>query len=658
MPAGTAPRRARGGHARRCSRRARGRSPCAWTGRATGTSRCSAPTAELVAGGGSPDGQEIAQGWTLAPGTLTVQACRRSGTGAAELSVAHEPLVGDAAQARANAPQLVSVEHADARGQGPARRARRRHDRARRQDRPGCGPPRRRGRRQAARRRLHAGACWSTTSCAETARAKTAATPAVAHRRCRAAATSYRKLVDYETELKTLAAENPGLVRLITLPEQDAGEGRDGARASRSPRTSTLNDGKPAFLNMGVHHAREWPAGELTMEWAYELINGYKAGDPRATQHRPAAAATSSCRSSTRTASTARAAPALRPTAKDEAIDDTVYIIQSKPSASTGARTAASARPTTALLHVLGRPGGERRGPEPQLRPVLGRPRRRTATRSTQTYRGPAPFSEPESRNIQWLVSRNQVTTLITNHTTAGLVLRAPGLAAIGDPVDEHRGYKALGDAMAKRERLLQPEELRALRHHGHDRGLELQRHRRLRLHVRALLRRAQLRRPATATTRPSTRASRRWSKEWDGTSAQADHGGISTARATARRSTSPRRARSTKRATRCSRAWRSGRCPRCTLTKDFKTDAFEGAPNRSTTTWRPCYDVGASGAFRWHVNPSTRPVVAKGSANPGTREPGAERGRPVPRARRSARSRTTRSPCRPTVTTRSPTSA
>ena len=40
--------------------------------------------------------------------------------------------------------------------------------------------------------------------------------------------------------------------------------------------------------------------------------------------------------------------------------------------------------------------------------------------------------------------------SLITNHTTAGLVLRAPGLASLGDPVDEDSGYKALGDAMAK----------------------------------------------------------------------------------------------------------------------------------------------------------------------------------------------------------------
>ena len=31
------------------------------------------------------------------------------------------------------------------------------------------------------------------------------------------------------------------------------------------------------FLQMGVHHAREWPSGEHAMEWAYELVKGYKA---------------------------------------------------------------------------------------------------------------------------------------------------------------------------------------------------------------------------------------------------------------------------------------------------------------------------------------------------------------------------------------------
>ena len=57
---------------------------------------------------------------------------------------------------------------------------------------------------------------------------------------------------------------------------------------------------------LGVHHAREWPSGEHAIEWAYELINGYKAGDaadqaPRRDRGR------SSSRSSTPTASTPRA---------------------------------------------------------------------------------------------------------------------------------------------------------------------------------------------------------------------------------------------------------------------------------------------------------------------------------------------------------------
>ena len=39
-------------------------------------------TGNAVAAAASPDSQEIASGWVLAPGTLTLQACRNSGTGA------------------------------------------------------------------------------------------------------------------------------------------------------------------------------------------------------------------------------------------------------------------------------------------------------------------------------------------------------------------------------------------------------------------------------------------------------------------------------------------------------------------------------------------------------------------------------------------------
>ena len=67
---------------------------------------------------------------------------------------------------------------------------------------------------------------------------------------------------------------------------------------------------------------------------------------------------------------------------------------------------------------------------------------------SAEDYRGPGPFSEPETRNIRSLFSRKPITAFITNHTFTGLVLRPPGIAAQGPPVDE-RLLKRLGAQMA-----------------------------------------------------------------------------------------------------------------------------------------------------------------------------------------------------------------
>jgi hypothetical protein len=63
------------------------------------------------------------------------------------------------------------------------------------------------------------------------------------------------------------------------------------------------------------------------------------------------------------------------------------------------------------------------------------------------TFRGDAPFSEPEVQNIREVVSTRQVTNLITNHTYSNLVLRPPGVADFGFPLEEPQ-YKALGAAM------------------------------------------------------------------------------------------------------------------------------------------------------------------------------------------------------------------
>jgi hypothetical protein len=92
--------------------------------------------------------------------------------------------------------------------------------------------------------------------------------------------TTYRRLFDYQDELKQLADDNPDLVEPITLPHE-TWEGRqvEGIEITTDPEN--IDDGKPVYLQMGLHHAREWPSGDHVMEYALDLIEGYRAGDER-----------------------------------------------------------------------------------------------------------------------------------------------------------------------------------------------------------------------------------------------------------------------------------------------------------------------------------------------------------------------------------------
>jgi murein tripeptide amidase MpaA len=257
--------------------------------------------------------------------------------------------------------------------------------------------------------------------------------------------TGYRRLFDYSEELKALAEQNPDLVQHFTLPLQTY-EGRpvEGIEITTDPRRE---DGKPVFLNMGVHHAREWPSGENAMEWAYELINGFKAGDPRVTN----------IVENTRTIivpivnpdgfNISREAGEIQGSGGGSTGDETTNILTSPYEyRRKNCRFADDSQGGSCLQHSAGlveagvdlnrNYGGFWGGPGASADP------------QNLTYRGPSYFSEPESENIRRLVSEHQVTTLITNHTFSALVLRPPGIAAAGNPIDEPQ-LKQLGDAMA-----------------------------------------------------------------------------------------------------------------------------------------------------------------------------------------------------------------
>ena len=280
------------------------------------------------------------------------------------------------------------------------------------------------------------------------------------------------------------------------------------------------SDGKPVFVQLGVHHAREWPSAEMPMEWASDLISGFGEDERTTRLLKRARVNRGADRQPRRLQPVARGAG--RP---GQPVGDRPDL-QADPGRGGQPRGRRPARPHRRdPRRPADRPV---RVQAPQLPPRAGRRRRRKASagraraaswastptattacsgaaagRSTSqtddTYRGEAPFSEPETQNVRHLVSHRQVTTLITNHTYSNLILRPPGLAQEGLSPDEER-TQGTGRRDGRAERLHQPVRLAALRHDRDDRGLELHGHRRAGLHVRD--------RAQSSSTRRTTRSS------------------------------------------------------------------------------------------------------------------------------------------------------
>jgi Zinc carboxypeptidase len=272
----------------------------------------------------------------------------------------------------------------------------------------------------------------------------------------------YRHLADFENELKELAQKHPGLVKLITLKHKSL-EGRD-VLGVEITQNVNVDDGKPVFLQIGIHHAREWPAAEHPMEWAYELINGY-GKDDRVTrlvnQTRTIVVPVMNpdgfnlSRESPFDPGNELAMVDLPPELEAEMpIEDPTYtaVLVADAEGGTFAYKRRNCRVRDWEVPEEGECGqSENRNlgtdPNRNYGGFWGGPGA-SFDPGSDTYRGAGPFSEPETQNIKDLVSRNQVVTLITNHTFSNLVLRPPGLRSQGESPDEPV-YKELGDGMA-----------------------------------------------------------------------------------------------------------------------------------------------------------------------------------------------------------------
>lgn len=251
----------------------------------------------------------------------------------------------------------------------------------------------------------------------------------------------YRRLADYEAEMRALAEENPSRVRLIELPHQTL-EGRTvlGVEIAAAVRGQ---DGRPTFYVDGIHHAREWPAGEYPMIFAHYLVEEFGKD----------AAVTRVMR---------RVRTIIVPVVNPDGFD---YSRQAPTSQN---QTVADNTWPLAYAGLEGYWRKNRRSFTGATVPVVQKnpdaygvdPNRNygfkwgdnqggsSGSQMNQTYRGAAPFSEPETQNVRELLLGRNVTSVITNHTYSELVLRPWGDTR--DDAPDERILASLGEQMAR----------------------------------------------------------------------------------------------------------------------------------------------------------------------------------------------------------------
>jgi hypothetical protein len=237
--------------------------------------------------------------------------------------------------------------------------------------------------------------------------------------------TTYRTPAEVQADLDQLVAGHPGLVRRVVLPRRSI-EGRAITGVEIADNVNVDDDGRPVYVVVGVHHAREWPSAEIAVEFALDLVA--HQSDPRI----------------------AALLAGLR----------IIVIPVQNPDGFAYSRGGAAAGQLNALAAVKRRncradPGDPAGGSCAVHRGVdlnrnygaywggLGA----STSADDDTFRGAGPWSEPEAQAFHELTQRLPVTGVQSLHNVAGLVLRPPGFRTLGLAPDEAK-LKALGDAM------------------------------------------------------------------------------------------------------------------------------------------------------------------------------------------------------------------
>ena len=279
----------------------------------------------------------------------------------------------------------------------------------------------------------------------------------------------YRNLAQHNADMQRLAEENPDICALFTLPFKSL-QGRT-IYGLEIAENVTKRDGRPVFYNDGIHHAREWPAAEMPIMWAFDLIESYRrATDPTAEKQQhdermlnivrnsrniivPVMNADGFDYSRTGPAGTGRDVADNSLTGRNP-VAGMQYWRKNMRGVSANGQSfnpgVESSIPNNGIVPTT--PGAIGVDPNRNYSYRWGGDGS-SANQDNATYRGYQPFSEPESRNVQWIHQTYQCIAGITHHTSGDLVLWAWGdthddapddavLARLGFACGDYNGYR------------------------------------------------------------------------------------------------------------------------------------------------------------------------------------------------------------------------
>lgn len=242
--------------------------------------------------------------------------------------------------------------------------------------------------------------------------------------------TDYRRLTDYNDEMNELAKKNKGLVTLFEMKRPSL-EGRP-VLGVEIAHDVEAKDGRPVFYIDGIHHAREWPASEYAMLFVHYLVENF-GKDPEVTSLLKRARVI--------------AVPIVNVDGFDYSRESLLqnsnlaygngfegYWRKNRRSL-TGVTAPIPGKPTN--------PDGYGVDPNRNYAYLWGDSSGGSSgIPLEQTYRGEAPFSEPETKNVRDIILGRTVTGVLTLHTFQGSVLRAGGGKAPDDRDLERIGQR------------------------------------------------------------------------------------------------------------------------------------------------------------------------------------------------------------------------